>query len=124
METKQCNKCAESKPLTEFNKHKTTKDGYGTYCKECYNKQTLLAKHLKRYGMSTEEIADLKKAGCELCGSLDNLHIDHNHSTNIVRGVLCTNCNRGLGHFKDSPDLLKKAVEYLEEKGNYSRWQS
>lgn len=124
MQEKQCNKCKEVKTLNNFNKHKTTKDGYGTYCKPCYNKQTLLGKHLARYGMTTEEITELKKAGCELCGSLKILHIDHNHNTNLVRGVLCTNCNRGLGHFKDSPELLKKAAEYLEEKGNYNRWQN
>lgn len=121
---KECNKCKEFKPFTEFNKHKTTKDGYGTYCKPCYNTQTLLGKHLKRYGMTTEQISCLKEKGCELCGTLHNLHIDHNHETNKVRGVLCTNCNRGLGHFKDSPELLKKAAEYLEKKGNYSKWQS
>ena len=121
---KECNKCKEFKPFTEFNKHKTTKDGYGTYCKPCYNTQTLLGKHLKRYGLTTEQINKLKEKGCEMCGATENIHIDHNHKTQEVRGVLCTNCNRGLGHFKDSPELLRKAAEYLEQKGNYNRWQN
>lgn len=121
---KKCNKCSEVKPLFDFHKHKTTKDGYGTYCKFCYNAGTLLAKHLKRYNLTTEQITALKQTGCEMCGSKDNLHVDHNHETNEVRGILCTNCNRGLGHFKDSPDLLRKAAAYLESKGNYSKWQN
>jgi len=121
---KKCNKCGEFKPFTEFNKHKSTKDGYGTYCRPCYNYQTLAGKHRKRYGLTPEQMAEMKKTGCELCGTMSNLHIDHNHETNEIRGVLCTNCNRGLGHFKDSPELLKKAAEYLEKKGNYSKWQN
>lgn len=123
METKQCTKCKEFKLFSFFHPHKATKDGYTTSCKKCYNENTLLRKHQKRYGLSTEQIKEMKKNGCELCGTHQNLHIDHNHNTNQVRGVLCTNCNRGLGHFKDSPDLLQKAIEYLKEKGNYSKWQ-
>ena len=121
---KTCTKCSQTKPLFDFHKHQTTKDGYHTYCKPCKNEGTLLAKHLQRYGMTTKQIAELKKNGCELCGATENMHLDHNHETNEVRGVLCTNCNRGLGHFKDSPDLLKKAIAYLESKGNYSKWQN
>lgn len=121
---KTCTKCGNTKPFEGFHKHKQTKDGYHTYCKVCFNESTLLAKHLKRYGLTTNQIKELKKEGCVLCGSMENLHVDHNHETNEIRGVLCTNCNRGLGHFQDSPDLLKKAAAYLESKGNYSKWQN
>ncbi|MHA7261938.1 endonuclease VII domain-containing protein [Arthrobacter sp. TMN-37] len=64
--------------------------------------------------------------GCAICGSSlradgARLSIDHDHRCcageascgNCIRGILCPNCNRGLGLFQDQPDLLKKAIAYL-----------
>ena len=50
---------------------------------------------------------------CVICGSEENLVVDHCHKTNIIRGMLCNHCNRGLGHFKDDPQLLEFARIYL-----------
>lgn len=53
---------------------------------------------------------------CAICGRAPNgraHHIDHSHSTGKIRGVLCMNCNQGLGHFKDDPTLLGQAIAYL-----------
>jgi hypothetical protein len=41
---------------------------------------------------------------------------DHNHATNEVRGMLCFDCNTGIGKFKDDPALLSKAIDYLKPK--------
>jgi len=40
-------------------------------------------------------------------------HVDHCHTTNKVRGLLCDQCNKGLGHFKDNIDYLQSAIKYL-----------
>jgi len=42
-----------------------------------------------------------------------NVHIDHCHKTGKFRGVLCAHCNKGLGHFRDAPDVLRRAANYL-----------
>jgi hypothetical protein len=42
-------------------------------------------------------------------------HLDHRHSDGKIRGVLCNNCNRGLGYFRDDPEIAQAAVEYLKK---------
>ena len=42
-------------------------------------------------------------------------HADHDHTTGLRRELLCANCNWGLGMFKDRPDLLETAREYLKK---------
>ena len=57
---------------------------------------------------------------CKICDtkSEDHLsfHVDHCHDTGEVRGVLCNNCNAGLGMFQDNLELLFMAIDYLTEK--------
>lgn len=52
---------------------------------------------------------------CEICGSVERLRWDHDHQTGSFRGWLCNPCNRGLGHFRDNPDALLAAAEYLRK---------
>jgi hypothetical protein len=64
---------------------------------------------------------DDQKGLCKICGTREpggfanQWAVDHCHITGRVRGLLCTNCNKGLGYFKDSPSLLWTCVKYLEE---------
>jgi hypothetical protein len=48
-----------------------------------------------------------------ICETEEKLVVDHNHKNNLVRGLLCNHCNRGLGHFRDNPKLLNQAIQYL-----------
>lgn len=75
-----------------------------------------------RYGLTGRQYnALLKKQGgvCAICGNKSNhktqkyLHIDHNHSTGIVRGLLCIRCNTVIGSCKESIEILNKAAKYL-----------
>ena len=81
------------------------------------------AQRIKKFGLSLEEFNELLKEQdykCAICGYLDTSDpnffpvIDHCHETGEVRNILCMNCNMGLGKFKDNPQLLRKAAEYVE----------
>lgn len=77
------------------------------------------SKIAKIYGISKEEARKwLSISSCEICGSSDRrMVIDHQHgTTGKVRGRLCTQCNSGLGHFKDNPDTMIKAAQYLRDR--------
>jgi hypothetical protein len=78
-------------------------------------------RHLKRhFGLTPAEYAALLQeqgGGCAICGTEATnraLPVDHNHTTGENRGILCDHCNRGLGEFRDSVDVLMKAIAYLE----------
>jgi hypothetical protein len=66
-----------------------------------------------------EEMMAAQEGRCAICGEPDPRHLDHDRRTGWVRGILCFDCNGGLGKFRDSPELLAEALEYL--KG--SMWQ-
>jgi hypothetical protein len=65
--------------------------------------------------MSDEDLVALKTTTteCVICGASGPLVVDHDHATGVVRGILCNHCNRGLGHFRDDPDVLDFARIYL-----------
>ncbi len=59
---------------------------------------------------------------CAICNkpaqeTLKNLYVDHNHKNGKIRGLLCQNCNSGLGHFKEDIVTLKNAINYLNQHG-------
>lgn len=74
-----------------------------------------------RFGFNWNTYRDMLQAQGNKCAICEiallptgfGTHLDHCHKTGKLRAFLCTNCNRGLGHFKDSPIFLKKAAQYL-----------
>ena len=141
-ETKLCPRCKETLSTSCFQKNKAAKDGLQYHCKACRkqmdSREEHRAQHRKRYhenkenyrdytykrkyGISLEEydtLFSLQKGLCAICDgecpSKRSLAVDHDHVTGKVRGLLCANCNRGLGLFKDKIEALQKAVVYLEK---------
>ena len=159
---KQCTKCGERKPRSEFYAAKGTRDGLRGDCKVCFaarakrwyalNRERVITRvrewqqanperhsakqreirarrrpaardqHLRRnFGIGTPEYEQLLAAQggrCAICergprkGS--SLHVDHDHETGDVRGLLCFRCNGGLGQFAEDSDRLIDAAEYLD----------
>lgn len=77
---------------------------------------------LRSYSIDPSEYQrrlDAQRNQCAICQCAcsvnSRLSIDHDHNTGRIRGFLCNSCNAGLGQFKDNPDLLRKAAEYLED---------
>ncbi len=85
---------------------------------------------LRRYNMTPEQfdlLLEEQGGGCAICGTditaipTSRLSVDHDHSCcsgkgscgKCIRGILCTNCNSGLGHFRDSHNLLIAAARYM-----------
>lgn len=72
------------------------------------------------YGITLEEHLSMIEAQdnrCAICDAVGDesapLHVDHDHETAKVRGLLCGPCNRGIGLFKDDPEVLERAARYL-----------
>ena len=71
-----------------------------------------------RYKITEKDYAKLynsQEGKCAICKCVSdkNLHLDHNHNNDKIRGLLCINCNLGLGSFKDDIKVLEKALKYL-----------
>jgi hypothetical protein len=131
---KKCSKCKIEKPLSDYHKRSNRPCGVRSQCKECYLLYPKESKrrdgymrdfNLLKYGIDFTDYTKIfnKQNGCcKICnkhisevnkGHKKSLCVDHCHDTNIVRGLLCDKCNRGLGLFNDNIEILKKAIEYL-----------
>lgn len=118
--TKKCSKCKEIKSKTEFSISRMNKNGLVYNCKLCERKRILL----KRHNITEDQYKSIlykQNNKCLICcneftDDKMNKHIDHNHKTDNIRGILCENCNRGLGMFKDNIEYLQNAIKYLMER--------
>jgi hypothetical protein len=84
-----------------------------------------------RYGITPEKYSEMwteQKGLCAICGNeettrhnrsnkVQKLAVDHCHTSGKVRGLLCQECNRGIGNFKDDIKSMQKAIEYLRKHG-------
>ncbi|WP_367669509.1 endonuclease VII domain-containing protein [Streptomyces sp. DT2A-34] len=61
-----------------------------------------------------DQMVAVQRGLCVICLKAPAVHVDHCHKTGRVRGVLCFNCNSGLGLLRDDPDVINRAADYLE----------
>lgn len=116
-----CTRCQQVLQPDEFWNSTYTFDKKRSICRKCTgeaHRKQHIRRRCQRMGLSLEEankIADLEVINCEICGVIlgKSFHIDHCHKTNKFRGLLCSNCNIGIGLFGDDPNRLKAAVAYL-----------
>lgn len=113
--TKLCSTCKEVKSIIDFksrNKYKKFPS-----CNDCHRKKI----KTKQYNISVELYEKMlleQNNLCKICKKPSKsgiqLAIDHDHTTGKVRGLLCTNCNIGLGFFKDNILILEETIRYLK----------
>ena len=136
---KVCTKCAIERPVTEFEWDKRAPDCLDDWCREClraYRKAWRIAnpEKVRRYHFSKSlrlrnrislkqyEALVLAQGGkCAICGALTGrgssvrLYVDHDHASDVVRGLLCQRCNSGLGLLGDTVEVVRAALAYLEK---------
>ena len=145
VESKECSTCKSTKAAGEFSHKSGTRDGLQPECKSCakvrnHNKRKKrlaenvdyeVERHLQRaFGMSLKEYREMEEEQnhcCAICGttnpgtrkrngaSQSRFCVDHDHETGEIRGLLCTNCNRGIGLLGDTLERLEAAAAYLRK---------
>ncbi len=136
---KRCTQCGIVKLRSEFYPRKSSSpNAIRAECKQCSidgvanwqvgrrervretNWRTCLRRY---YGITAEQYDEMLAAQgdvCAICGGTETtrnrkrLYVDHCHRTRLIRGLLCSRCNHGVGAMRDDPDLLKSAWVYLE----------
>lgn len=115
-----CRSCGKTKPWAEWSKNKRASDGLQTRCKECASAAGR-RDHLKNsYGMTVADLDAMllsQHGVCAICQVAPAAHVDHDHQTDNVRGLLCFRCNAALGQLGDDPLVLRRAARYVEGGG-------
>lgn len=137
LKEKKCTNCNDMKELNKFyfrTNKKTKTKYYQSSCKSCQNfydyKLDKNKKLKKAYGITLQEYNELlskQNNRCAICNVNNNgkyrkkeraFAVDHCHSTNKIRGLLCSDCNVGIGLLKDNVNFLESAIKYLNKNRN------
>lgn len=120
--SKRCNACRES-PSVLWNQKNS--DRMKAAAQKFKNSGKSRQGRLKAmYGMTHEEylvLFEKQQYSCAICkckepgGRWKHFHVDHDHKTGIVRGLLCTNCNRAIGYMNDDVWRLEQSIRYLSK---------
>jgi hypothetical protein len=105
--------------------YQKNKDSHNEKRKHWYRQNTQRYRDtylVRKYKITLEEydrMFESQSGVCAICGKVEqsrvSLAVDHDHKTGAVRQLLCTKCNKGLGHFDDDIELFQKAIEYIKK---------
>jgi hypothetical protein len=138
-----CTKCRKIKAVADFYPHAILARGYQYWCKTCMHQKRIerakipLDPHTRRrYALWSgyritpgdyDAMYQQQRGKCAICGipkepwepaSVKDrprfLVVDHDHATGEVRGLLCSDCNHGIGKFKENQENLRAAIAYLQ----------
>ena len=133
LEEKSCSRCGVVKPIAGFSKDRQHSTGYKSACKACATgdwqkwraanldsarEKDRVYHYIRTYRLTEEQARQLvedRTGTCAICEELKPLVVDHCHTTNEVRGLICSACNSVLGYAKDNLKTLTRARAYLEE---------
>lgn len=137
---KKCRDCARFLSLTEFGPEHRRPGTLSPRCKSCgltrsknfYKKHATkrrrgalehyyAVRRYAKYGLTKAKFDDMwrsQEGRCAICceplrNGGNGVHVDHDHATGAVRGLLCSQCNHGVGHFRDNPHYCIAAASYL-----------
>lgn len=122
-----CAKCKLIKSIDKFYAHSLKQKS--CWCIECFRRHSRMSDLKLKFGITPEQYNELLESQnycCAICNEKENvihartkevikLAVDHCHKTKKIRGLLCNRCNFGIGYFKDSIELLRNAIKYLEK---------
>jgi len=126
-----CTKCKIEKPITAFYKSNRATGVRNYQCiqcrKESYNSKSATYSRIRRnYKLSKvdyEFLIKKRRGKCSLCKKkVSKLNIDHDHQTDIVRDLICSDCNFFIGFLEKRAHLLKKAIRYLKFNRENPAW--
>jgi hypothetical protein len=112
-----CRGCQQVRPLTAYTPRDAAPDGYQFRCRDCMSRRDRKRHLASKYGLTIEDVSMLldQQAGtCIICLRAPAVHVDHDHATGEVRGMLCFRCNAALGQLGDDPARVRRAADYLE----------
>ncbi len=126
-----CSNCGIDKELSCFYPRNNRKKKYTSWCKDClkvhrdkYAKRARVVRRCRMFNITEYELNELYRihdSKCAICGIREcdtkkgSLCVDHDHKSGKVRGLLCDDCNVGIGRLKDSTENLNNAIKYLQK---------
>jgi hypothetical protein len=112
-----CPQCRQAVPHEDYTRNSRTASGFGGRCKRCHSAASSASYFYRKYKLTPRQLAHLRRGQddrCAICGDPEPQHLDHDHVSGATRQLLCQRCNHGLGLFRDDPQLLRAAADYVE----------